>query len=170
MSVREIRTLGDTRLYQPTKKVTEFGPALENDIVDMIDTMRHYHGVGLAANQIGIDKRILVLEVNNNPRYPGQDDVPLMVLVNPVVHYVGEEQESFWEGCLSLPGLRGEVSRYKQIEYEAYDHLGNFISTQASGFIARIIQHECDHLDGILLHQRVTDLTRFGFEQNITQK
>ena len=90
-----------------------------------------------------------------------------MVLVNPQINFIGDKQDVFWEGCLSLPGLRGEVSRYCNIEYEAYDHLGNFLSTQASGFIARIIQHEYDHLQGVLLHQRLGDLTKFGFENNL---
>ena len=169
MAVKEIITLGDSRLYNPAQEVTLFASALADDITDMIDTMRHYQGVGLAANQIGIDKRIMVLEVNNNPRYPEMSCIPLMVLVNPVIKFIGDSQESFWEGCLSLPGLRGEVWRHKSIEYQAYDHLGNAFSTQANGFIARIIQHECDHLNGILLHQRVKDLKKFGFEKNLNK-
>jgi len=167
MPIRNVKTLGDPQLFKPTVAVTEYGSAVADDIQDMVDTMRDNKGVGLAANQIGIDKRIIIIEVNNNPRYPKQADIPLMVLINPEYHVIGDEKETFWEGCLSLPGLRGEVTRAVNISYQANDHLGNSFSTQANGFLARVIQHECDHLDGILLHQRLNDLKKFSYEKNL---
>lgn len=139
---------------------------MEN-ITDMIDTMRYYHGVGLAAPQIGIPKRILVLEVNNNVRYPLAGAIELDVLINPEITEFSKETDAGWEGCLSVPGLRGKINRASQITFEAYNDKGEFYSSSVEGFHARIIQHELDHLNGILFPQRLDDFQLFGFEDSL---
>jgi peptide deformylase len=144
--------------------VTEFAsPVLQTLVVDMLDTMRANDGAGLAAIQIGVLLRIVVFEVQDNPRYPEVAPVPLTVLVNPEIELLGDERESGWEGCLSVPGMRGLVPRYTRLRYRGFDELGQPIDRTVDGFHARVVQHECDHLDGILYPQRIEDMTSFGF-------
>jgi peptide deformylase len=144
--------------------VTEFAtPALQTLVADMLDTMRANDGAGLAAIQVGVLLRVVVFEVQSNPRYPDVGPVPLTVLVNPELELLGEERESGWEGCLSVPGMRGLVPRYTRLRYRGFDELGRPIDRTVDGFHARVVQHECDHLDGILYPQRIEDMTSFGF-------
>jgi peptide deformylase len=144
--------------------VTQFAtPALTELVVDMLDTMRANDGAGLAAIQIGVPLRVVVFELTANPRYPHAEPVPLTVLVNPEITFLGDEREAGWEGCLSVPGLRGLVPRYSRLRYRGYDALGEALDRTVAGFHARVVQHECDHLDGILYPQRIEDMTSFGF-------
>jgi peptide deformylase len=138
---------------------------LKELVTDLLDTMRANDGAGLAAIQIGVLLRVVVFEVEmgHNPRYPEAESVPLTVLVNPKIEYLGDERESGWEGCLSVPGMRGLVPRYTRLRYRGFDELGQRIDRTVDGFHARVVQHECDHLDGILYPRRIVDLTRFGF-------
>ncbi len=160
--------MGAPLLRKTALKVNDFtGGTFTTLITDMIDTMRATDGVGLAAPQIGVSLRVLVMEVDNSPRYPGRTAIPLSVLVNPEIMSHSEEISSGWEGCLSLPGLRGEVERFESIQLTACDQNGQQISLHASGFKARIIQHELDHLNGILYPDRIRDLNRFGFEDSL---
>jgi peptide deformylase len=129
--------------------------------------MRANDGAGLAAIQIGVPKRVVVFEVADNPRYPVAEPVPLTVLVNPELEPLGHEREAGWEGCLSVPGMRGLVPRYRQIRYRGFDELGHPIDRTVTGFHARVVQHECDHLDGILYPQRIEDPTAFGFQEEL---
>jgi peptide deformylase len=148
--------------------VTEFAtPALRELVQDMLETMRANNGAGLAAVQIGVPLRVVVFEVDRNPRYPDVEAVPLTVLVNPEIEFLGEERESGWEGCLSVPGLRGLVPRYKRLRYRGFDELGEPIDRTVTDFHARVVQHECDHLDGILYPQRIEDMTTFGFQDEL---
>jgi peptide deformylase len=148
--------------------VTEFAtPALRELVQDMLETMRANNGAGLAAVQIGVPLRVVVFEVDRNPRYPDVEAVPLTVLVNPEIEFLGEERESGWEGCLSVPGLRGLVPRYKRLRYRGFDELGEPIDRTVTDFHARVVQHECDHLDGILYPQRIEDMTSFGFQDEL---
>lgn len=155
MSLKNILKIGNSFLEKSIQNVTIFDSVLLKTIDDMIETMRFYHGVGLAANQIGINQRIIILEVNHNPRYPDKVAIPLMVLINPKIKVIGNQMETDLEGCLSVPDYRGDVSRYKIIKYQAVDESGKQFSGIADGFLARIIQHEVDHLDGILFPQRM---------------
>ena len=165
MSVRPVLKMGDPLLRKTASGIDRYAEqSLSSLITDMVDTMRATQGVGLAAPQIGISQRVIVLEVDNNPRYPGQSPIPLRTLVNPEIISHSEECVSGWEGCLSLPGLRGEVERFESILFTATDEHGQQITEQASGFLARIIQHELDHLNGILYLDRIKDLNKFGFE------
>jgi peptide deformylase len=134
-------------------------------IDDMIETMREYDGAGLAANQVHTLRQIAVIEVLKNPRYPDAPEVPLTVVINPVVTPLTDEVEDGWEGCLSVPGLRGVVPRYRWLRYTGVDARGQAIDRTVSGFHARVVQHECDHLDGILYPMRIRDLSRFGFNE-----
>jgi peptide deformylase len=156
--IKTILKNGVPLLEQSIQSVALFDQQLLDHVNDMIETMRYYHGVGLAANQIGINQRIVIIEVNQNPRYPEQSKISLMVLVNPQIEMIGNFKESYMEGCLSIPDYRGEVLRNKSIRYQAFDQFGNQISGIADGFLARIIQHELDHLNGILFTQRVNDM------------
>jgi peptide deformylase len=156
--------LGDARLRAPTEAVTVLDtPELRELVADMIETMHAHDGAGLAANQIGVLKRVVIFGFERNPRYPDAEPVPFTVLVNPEIELLGNERESGWEGCLSVPGMRGLVPRHTRIAYRGVDVLGNPIEREASGFHARVVQHECDHLDGILYPQRIEDFTAFGF-------
>jgi len=130
---------------------------------DMFDTMRHYEGAGLAAPQIGVLKRVVIFGFEHNSRYPAAPAIPETVLINPVIEILGTEEEQDWEGCLSLPGMRGMVSRPLHIRYTAHNHYGEQIDHEAKGFHARVVLHECDHLDGILYIQKLTDIREFGF-------
>jgi peptide deformylase len=164
MAVRPILRLGHPVLRQIATPVTEFGtPALQELVADMLDTMRANNGAGLAAIQIGVLQRVVVFEVGQNPRYPEAGPVPLTVLVNPEIELLGDERELGWEGCLSVPGLRGLVPRYRRLRYRGFDELGRPIDRTVEDFHARVVQHECDHLDGILYPQRIEDMTAFGF-------
>jgi peptide deformylase len=148
--------------------VTEFATdGLRELVGDMLDTMRANDGAGLAAIQIGVLLRVVVFEVTQNPRYPDAPCVPLTVLVNPQLELVDDERELAWEGCLSVPGMRGLVPRYKRLRYRGYDEGGLPIDRSVDGFHARVVQHECDHLDGILYPQRIEDMTAFGFQDEL---
>lgn len=156
--------MGDPRLLRISRPVDAFGtPALAALLQDMRDTMDHLDGAGLAAPQVGVDLRVVIFGVECNPRYPEAEVVPFTVLVNPVLTPLTTEEEEGWEGCLSVPGLRGVVPRIRRLRYTGWDERGNRIEREAEGFHARVVQHECDHLDGILYPMRVRDFSRFGY-------
>lgn len=162
--IREVLRMGDPRLLRVARPVEAFGGAgLEALLIDMLDTMRHLNGAGLAAPQIGVDLRVVIFGVERSPRYPDAAPVPLTVLCNPVITFLDDQEEDGWEGCLSVPGLRGVVPRRKRLHYAGFDAAGAPFAREAEGFHARVVQHECDHLDGILYPMRVRDFTRFGF-------
>ena len=164
MPIRPVLRMGDPVLLQKAAPVERFDTSeLHALIQDMQDTMESMNGAGIAAPQIGVSLRVVIFGVGGNPRYPDAEEVPYTVLINPVIDPVGGEMEEGWEGCLSVPGMRGVVPRYTKIHYTGFDQYGNPIDRTVSGFHARVVQHECDHLDGILYPMRVEDLTRFGF-------
>ena len=167
MTVREILKMGDPRLLRMAQPVAEFDTdALHLLITDMLDTMRAANGAGLAAPQIGVDLQLVIFGSNDrNPRYPDRPIVPPTVLVNPVITPIGDAEESDWEGCLSVPGLRGLVPRWSHIRYTGFDQYGDPIDRTVEGFHARVVQHECDHLWGKLYPMRVRDFTQFGFTE-----
>ena len=158
--------MGDPRLLQRSVEVSSFNsPELEELLRDMRDTMAHLNGAGLAAPQIGVLQRVVIFGVNANPRYPGIEDVPDTVLINPKLQLLGDEMEEGWEGCLSVPGMRGWVPRWRRLRYSGLDERGRRFEREVEGFHARVVQHECDHLDGILYPMRIRDFTRFGFNE-----
>ncbi|BCK87884.1 peptide deformylase [Sideroxyarcus emersonii] len=158
--------MGDVRLLRRAEEVRLFDtPELHALLVDMRDTMLAMDGVGLAAPQIGVDLRVVIFEVNSNPRYPDAETVPQTVLINPVLTPLSEAMEEGWEGCLSVPGMRGLVPRYTHLRYQGRDEYGAIIDRTVSGFHARVVQHECDHLDGILYPMRIRDMKNFGFSE-----
>lgn len=162
--VREILKMGDPRLLRVAKAVEDIHDfALQSLIVDMYETMHAANGVGLAAPQIGIDLRLMIFGFDANPRYPDQPPVPVTTLINPWLEILTEESEEGWEGCLSVPGMRGLVPRATRIRYGGTLEDGSLLARDADGFHARVFQHEYDHLDGILYPQRIRDMTRFGF-------
>jgi peptide deformylase len=162
--IRDVLRMGDPRLLERSREVQRFGtPALDALLDDMRETMHAQNGAGLAAPQIGVPLRVVIFGVERNPRYPDAEPVPYTELVNPVIVPLGDETEDGWEGCLSVPGLRGVVPRYLRIGYTGFDPQGRPIQREASGFHARVVQHECDHLDGILYPMRVRDFTQFGY-------
>jgi peptide deformylase len=165
MAVREILKMGDARLLRVAQPVTTFNtPELRTLLQDMNDTMQAANGAGLAAPQIGVDLQVVVFGSGEiNPRYPEAPVVPYTVLINPILTPLGDEQEEGWEGCLSVPGLRGVVPRFKHLRYQGFDPLGQPIDRTVDGFHARVVQHECDHLMGMLYPMRVRDFTRFGY-------
>ena len=164
MSVRPVLRMGDVRLFELAKKVNNEDKAqLHSLLVDMRDTMHALNGAGLAAPQIGVGLRVVIFGVQANPRYPDAEPVPQTVLINPVITALGEEKIEDWEGCLSVPGLTGLVPRYAAIRYQGLDENGAVIDRRVSGFHARVVQHECDHLDGILYPMRIRDFRQFGF-------
>lgn len=164
MSVHEILRMGDPRLLRQAEPVTEFNtPALDALIADMFDTMYAANGAGLAAPQIGINAQLVIFGFKQNQRYPDAPPVPETVLINPVIRPLSDEVDDNWEGCLSVPGLRGMVPRWSRIHYEGFDQHGNRISRDVDGFHARVVQHECDHLIGVLYPMRITDFSQFGF-------
>jgi peptide deformylase len=166
MAIREVLKMGDPRLLAISEPVRELGtPQLENLILDMRDTMRDLNGAGLAAPQIGVNARVVIFGFEQNQRYPEAEPIPFTILINPTLTPLGEEQEDGWEGCLSVPGMRGLVPRYRRLRYTGVDHLGNPIDRTAEDFHARVVQHEVDHLDGILYPRRIRDLTQFGFSE-----
>jgi peptide deformylase len=162
--IREVLRMGDPRLLQHARPVEAFDtPDLRDLIFDMRDTMAHLNGAGLAAPQIGVPLRVVIFGVSRNPRYPDAEEVPSTVLINPVVRNLDDEMEDGWEGCLSVPGMRGIVPRYRRLHYRGFDERGNAIDRTVDGFHARVVQHECDHLDGILYPMRIRDFSTFGF-------
>jgi peptide deformylase len=164
MAIREVLKMGDARLLAIAQPVRAFGtPELEELLADMRDTMRELNGAGLAAPQIGVGLRVVIFGLEQNPRYPDATPVPFTELVNPTLIPLGEEQDEDWEGCLSVPGMRGLVPRYRELRYTGFDPQGQPIDRQVRDFHARVVQHEVDHLDGILYPRRIRDLTRFGF-------
>lgn len=167
MTVHTILKMGDPRLLRVAQPVTDFdSPALQRLVMDMVDTMAAANGAGLAAPQIGVDLQVVVFGTGApNPRYPDAPPVPRTVLINPVITPLSAEQADDWEGCLSVPGLRGVVPRWQRIRYQGFDLAGQPIDREAQGFHARVVQHECDHLQGVLYPMRVRDFTRFGFTE-----
>jgi len=169
MAVREILKMGDPRLLRVAQPVPE--QAIGSDdlhrlVADMLDTMHAAHGAGLAAPQIGVDLQLVIFGSGQpNPRYPEAPVIPLTVLLNPVITALGQEQEEGWEGCLSVPGLRGVVPRWQRIRYQGLDPYGDCVDRTVDGFHARVVQHECDHLIGVLYPMRVRDFSRFGFTE-----
>jgi peptide deformylase len=166
MSIRPVLKMGEPLLLATAEPVTQFDtPELHALIVDLFDTMIATNGVGIAAPQIGVSLQVVVFGFEQNERYPDADAVPQTILLNPVITALDEEMESGWEGCLSVPGLRGVVPRHTQIRYQGFDQFGNEIDRTVSGFHARVVQHECDHLFGVLYPQRITDMTQFGYTE-----
>lgn len=156
--------MGDPLLLQIAAEVKAFDtPELHALIQDLEDTMAHMNGAGIAAPQIGVSLRVVIFGVGANPRYPEAEQVPYTVLINPQLEPIGTELEDGWEGCLSVPGMRGIVPRYTRLHYTGFDQYGKPIDRLVSGFHARVVQHECDHLDGILYPMRITDLASFGY-------
>ena len=164
MAVRRVLRMGEPLLRQVAAPVTRFDAELAALLTDMDDTMRSLSGAGLAAPQIGVGLRVVIFELKDNPRYPHLTPVPYTVLVNPELTPLDTEQDEGWEGCLSVPGMRGLVPRYRRLRYRGFDAAGAPIDRTVEGFHARVVQHEVDHLDGILYPQRVRDLRNFGFE------
>ena len=164
MSIHKVLRMGDPRLLQVAAPVTEFGtPALSALITDMFDTMAAEGGVGLAAPQIGVGLRVVIFGFEHSARYPDVTPVPTTILINPVITALNDDTEDGWEGCLSVPGLRGVVPRHTRIRYQGFTPEGTPIERIAEGFHARVVQHECDHLDGTLYPMRIKDFRRFGF-------
>lgn len=167
MTVHAILKMGDPRLLRVAQAVTAFDTTeLHQLIADMDETMLAANGAGLAAPQIGVDLQVVIFGTGRpNPRYPDAPIVPRTVLINPVITPLDAEEEEGWEGCLSVPGLRGVVPRWRRIRYQGFDPFGRPIEREAEGFHARVVQHECDHLMGVLYPMRVRDFTRFGFSE-----
>jgi peptide deformylase len=160
--------MGHPLLLEQAREVQQFNTSeLHQLIEDMQDTMRAERGVGLAAPQIGVSLRVVIFGFQANERYPEAPPVPYTVLINPVLTPLGSQTEEDWEGCLSVPGLRGLVPRYTHLRYQGLDPQGQVIDRTVSGFHARVVQHECDHLDGLLYPMRITDLRRFGFSEEL---
>jgi peptide deformylase len=166
--IREVLRMGDPRLLEKSAPVERFGtPELAALLADMRETMAYLNGAGLAAPQIGVLLRVVIFGVKSNPRYPQVGEVPDTVLINPQLTPLGEELEEDWEGCLSVPGLRGAVPRYRRLRYAGFDEQGRRFERTVEGFHARVVQHECDHLDGILYPMRIRDFRRFGFIEEL---
>jgi peptide deformylase len=162
--IREVLRMGDPRLLEKSRPVERCGtPELAALLADMRDTMAHLNGAGLAAPQIGVALRVVIFGVQSNPRYPQVEEVPDTVLINPRLEPLGGELAEDWEGCLSVPGMRGVVPRYQRLRYSGCDERGRRFERTVEGFHARVVQHECDHLDGILYPMRMRDLSKFGF-------
>jgi peptide deformylase len=165
MTIRRVLKMGDPLLFQVAEPVLEFDtPELHSLIGDMFDTMAALNGAGLAAPQIGVSRRVVIFGVEANPRYPDAEPVPATVLINPVIEPLTQHTEDGWEGCLSVPGMRGLVSRCTHLRYSGFDQHGKQLTREAHGFHARVVQHECDHLDGILYPMRLKDIRLFGYE------
>jgi peptide deformylase len=164
MAVRPVLKMGEPLLRAVAAPVTRFDEELTALVADMDDTMRELSGAGIAAPQIGVSLRVVIFELKDNPRYPHLTPVPYTVLVNPTLTPLGTEEDEGWEGCLSVPGMRGLVPRLRRLRYQGFDARGAPLDRTVEGFHARVVQHEVDHLDGILFPQRVRDLRNFGFE------
>lgn len=168
MAIKQILRIGDPRLNIVAEPISDFdSSALHQLIEDMRDTMADANGAGLAAPQIGISKRLLIFAMQSNPRYPDAEPVPATILINPIIEALDVAKIGMWEGCLSVPGMRGYVERSANIRYRGFDQFGNVIDRTVDGFHAVVVQHECDHLDGILYPSRITDHSRFGFETEL---
>ncbi|MBI2508761.1 MAG: peptide deformylase [Betaproteobacteria bacterium] len=168
MAVRPVLRMGDPRLLQPSQPVAGFDTSeLHALIADLEDTMRALNGAGLAAPQIAVHLQVVIFGVEFNPRYPDAEPVPHTVLINPELTAPDKEIEEGWEGCLSVPGMRGLVPRYQRVRYQGRDPFGKPIDRSVSGFHARVVQHECDHLAGILYPMRIRDLRNFGFNEEL---
>ena len=166
MAIKPVLKMGDASLLQVAERVEKFDtPELKALIQDMHDTMEAEDGAGLAAPQIGVGLQVVIFGVEKNARYPDAEVVPYTVLINPIVKPLTKETEEDWEGCLSVPGMRGMVPRFSKIDYQGYDQYGNSINRNADGFHARVVQHECDHLQGILYPMRITNFRTFGFTE-----
>ena len=166
--IRPVLRMGDPLLFARAEPVAKFDtPELHALLQDMDDTMRAKNGAGIAAPQIGVSLQVVIFGVGVNPRYPDAEQVPYTVLINPELEPVGTDMEEGWEGCLSVPGMRGVVPRYSQLRYRGFDQFGNAIDRTVSGFHARVVQHETDHLFGILYPMRVRDLRLFGFNEEL---
>lgn len=164
--IRDVLRMGDPRLLAIASPVHDFhSEELKQLLADMRDTMAHLNGAGLAAPQIGVSLRVVIFGVTANPRYPDVEEVPDTVLINPEITPLGDEMEEGWEGCLSVPGMRGWVPRWSSLRYAGCDEQGRRFERSVSGFHARVVQHECDHLDGILYPMRIRDLAKFGFNE-----
>jgi len=171
MTVRRVLKMGDPLLFRAAEPVQAFDtPELHALIGDMFDTMAALNGAGLAAPQIGISRRVVIFGVEANPRYPDAEPVPTTVLINPAIEILTQQTEDGWEGCLSVPGMRGLVSRYTRLRYTGFDQHGKPLTREAHGFHARVVQHECDHLDGILYPMRLKDMRLFGYEDALFQE
>ena len=168
MAIRDVLKMGDPRLLEPARPVEDFTSIeLAQLIVDMRDTMRALNGAGLAAPQIGVGLQVVIFEVEANPRYPDAESVPFTVLINPVLTPLSDAMEEGWEGCLSVPGMRGLVPRHVDLRYHGFDAVGQPIDRSVSGFHARVVQHEVDHLHGVLYPMRIRDLRDFGFTETL---
>jgi peptide deformylase len=168
MAIRTVLRMGDPRLLEVARPVDKFDTSeLHALIADMEDTMAALNGAGLAAPQIGVGLQVVIFGLEHNPRYPDAEPVPRTVLINPQLSPVGDEIEDGWEGCLSVPGMRGLVPRYRQLRYRGVDARGASIERTVSGFHARVVQHECDHLAGILYPMRIRDLRNFGYTEEL---
>jgi len=166
--IKPVLRMGDPLLFARAAPVTQFDtPELRALIQDMDDTMRAKNGAGIAAPQIGVSLQVVIFGVGVNPRYPDAEQVPYTVLINPTLEPIGEQMEEGWEGCLSVPGMRGVVPRYSELRYRGFDPLGQAIERTVRGFHARVVQHETDHLLGILYPMRIRDLRLFGFNEEL---
>jgi peptide deformylase len=160
--------MGDPRLLEQARPIANFGtPQLAELLTDMRDTMAALSGAGLAAPQIGVGLQVVIFGIEHNPRYPDAETVPYTELINPVITPLGDEMVDGWEGCLSVPGLRGRVPRYRRLRYQGFDPDGDPIDRTVSDFHARVVQHECDHLAGVLYPMRIRDFTHFGFIEEL---
>ena len=168
MAIRDVLKMGDPRLLEPARPVVDFASLeLTQLLVDMHDTMRALDGAGLAAPQIGVGLQVVIFGVSANPRYPDAEEVPYTVLINPQLTPLSDAMEAGWEGCLSVPGMRGLVPRHTDLRYRGFDPAGQPIDRSVSGFHARVVQHEVDHLHGILYPMRIRDLRDFGFTDTL---
>ncbi|MBX9899533.1 MAG: peptide deformylase [Burkholderiaceae bacterium] len=164
--IHSILKMGDARLLRKAEPITQFDtPQLHELVADLFETMQYANGAGLAAPQIGVNLQLVIFGFKNNSRYPDAPTVPETVLLNPVLTPLADTIEEAWEGCLSVPGMRGLVPRWSKLRYEGFDQFGNPICREVDGFHARVVQHECDHLNGVLYPMRITDLSQFGFTE-----
>jgi peptide deformylase len=168
MAIREVLRMGDPRLLKVSESVARLpAPDIDELLVDMRDTMRALNGAGLAAPQIGVSRQVVIFGIDHNPRYPDAEPVPQTVLINPRIELLGEEIEEGWEGCLSVPGMRGLVPRHIRLRYTGLDERGQLVDRTVTGFHARVVQHEVDHLFGVLYPMRIRDLRNFGFSAEL---
>lgn len=168
MAIQKILRIGEPSLLEKSSPITEFNSAwLDALVQNLWDTMAAHRGAGLAAPQIGVNRRIVVFGFEHNERYPDAPEIPLTVLINPQIELLGEAMDEQWEGCLSVPDMRAKVPRYRQIRYRGLNAQGEAFSREVEGFHARVVQHECDHLDGVLYPQRVRDLRTLGFREDL---
>jgi peptide deformylase len=168
MAVKPVLKMGDARLLRQSREVKQFGtPELRELVADMQDTMRALDGAGLAAPQIGVDLQVVIFGVERNPRYPDAEPVPYTILINPRLTPLSQEMQDGWEGCLSVPGMRGLVPRYKSLRYTGFDLDGAPIDRSVNDFHARVVQHEVDHLNGVLYPMRITNMRNFGFSETL---